>query len=575
MRIAVVCACLAVLAPSLGLRATADAAPTQFDYAKVAGLSSKVYKSFVREKVMLPMADGIKNYVEILRPKASGRFPVIAEISPYHGTIYERDGKRMNPNAGGLTGYFVPRGYAVLMMDVRGTGRSQGCLDQMGRNDQSDAKRVIEWAASRSWSNGRVGILGHSYPGGTSVMSLAERPKGLVTAVVSAGLGSMYEHQFQAGVPYNLQWAGPYIGYYPLSLERHLPVGLPEFLIGSGNGGDNFGNDMQYFGCGATGFPDQDGDAQLSGRYIAWHAERDFRKGAARNPVPVFVIHGVNDQAARIASLDWFFRRHNSADKAWIGQWDHGVGCCPNRRGWQWTRALHAWFDRQLQQRDVDTGPPVEVFLGDGSEEAAISGARTVVYAPHRFTDSDRTLTFYPSSSGKMSTVPPSKTGSNTFAGDAFGYFDRSATDGVEFRTRQFTSDKVMVGLPKLALAASVTVPRVHLIASVYDEATSGNRRRLTQFAINPELREGIKTETLVTPGERMLLKPPGFAMAHILRKGHRLVLRVTTSDPDKVALFAFDPQVTIFSGKGQTALYVPVVDHPTLIKDRVSLKQP
>ena len=109
----------------------------------------------------------------------------------------------MLPEQGGLANYFPARGYAVMMVDVRGTGRSGGCLDLMGPRDQSDAKRVIEWAAKQPWSNGRVGVLGHSYPGGTSVMSLAEHPKGLATVVVSAGLGTMYDHQYQAGVPYN------------------------------------------------------------------------------------------------------------------------------------------------------------------------------------------------------------------------------------------------------------------------------------------------------------------------------------------------------------------------------------
>ena len=66
--------------------------------------------------------------------------------------------------------------------------------------------------------------------------------------------------------------------------------------------------------------------------------------------------------------MDWFTRRGGRpGDKPWIGQWDHGSGCCPTRRGIQWTYALHAWFDKQLAQRDVDTGPPVELFMSDGT----------------------------------------------------------------------------------------------------------------------------------------------------------------------------------------------------------------
>ena len=67
-----------------------------------------------------------------------------------------------------------------------------------------------------------------------------------------------------------------------------------------------------------------------------------------------------------------------------------------------------------------------------------------------------------------------------------------------------------------------------------------------------------------------MEMQPPGFAMAHDLRAGHRLVLRFTTSDPDKVPLFAVDPRVTIATGPGGTSLRVPVVGSPTLVADTV-----
>ncbi|WP_324276572.1 hypothetical protein [Blastococcus brunescens] len=60
-----------------------------------------------------------------------------------------------------------------------------------------------------------------------------------------------------------------------------------------------------------------------------------------------------------------------------------------------------------------------------------------------------------------------------------------------------------------------------------------------------------------------MEMQPPGFAMAHDLREGHRLVLRFTTSDPDKVPTFAVDPRVTIATGPGGTVLQVPVVASP------------
>jgi predicted acyl esterase len=572
-----VAACIALLsAIHLGPAAAADsprttAGPPQ-DYFKIRGLSKPEYEFGDTQSVMLPMRDGINIYIEVTRPKAKGRFPVIAEISPYHGTLYDRDGLRMLPQQGGLVNYFVPRGYAVLMMDVRGTGKSQGCLDHMGPKDQGDAKEVIEWAARQSWSNGRVGVIGHSYPGGTSVMTLAQHPKGLSTIVVSAGLGSMYEHQFQAGVPYNAQWAGPIEAYEELAIDRYLP------------GGENFGKDVQYFGCGLTQSSLVAGEAQLSGQYVQWHQERDFRKYAAAAPISVFVIHGVNDGAARVASLDWFIRRNGRVhtasgklvqDKLWLGQWDHGIDCCPNRRGYQWTLALHAWFDKQLKGFDVDTGPPVEVFLANATEDEAIVGARTEIFTEPRFPGNPHLVKFYPDVPGDLSTLEPFTSSSVDFAGDPTGFFDRAGTGGVTFRTRPLSRDMLLVGVPRLRLAAAVSVPRVYLIANVFDESPDGSWRRMSQFAINPELREGIGSRELVVPLQRYVMYPPGFPMAHHLQKRHRLVLRITTSDSDKLPFFSLDPHIRIYTGVPHTVLEVPVIDRPVAYRDTLRLTEP
>ena len=132
----------------------------------------------------------------------------------------------------------------------------------------------------------------------------------------------------------------------------------------------------------------------------------------------------------------------------------------------------------------------------------------------------------------------------------------------------------MIAGQPTLKLAASVTSPRVHLIANLFDESPDGDWRRISQCTINPELRNGLAQRSLVVPGERYDMKPPCFAMAHHLRAGHRLVLRVTTSDPDKVPMFAQDLQVTVFTGPGATSVDVPVVPSPTLYPDTVPLTE-
>ena len=571
---------IALTAPAgASVQGVGAAAGAPADYLQSKGLSAPVHDQITREVVRLPAFDGEQLYLEIVRPAAAGRYPVIPESSPYHGTLADRDGTRILPgpkNADGtplgLTGYFAPRGYAVVMMDLRGTGRSQGCLDHLGLKDASDIKQVVEWAASRSWSNGKVGMTGHSYVGSTPAVAAAQAPRGLATIVPSAGLASMYDHQFQHGVPYYLQWAGPIEAYEQLALERKLPAFSDPF--GLLHTGDDFGNSIEDTGCGLPQSAAVAGEDQLSGRYADWHLQRDHRAGATRAQIPVFLVHGVNDNAARVDAMQWFTDRAGRAgDKLWLGQWDHGTGCCPTRRGEQWTAALHAWFDRHLAGRNVKTGPPVEVFMSDGTFEEARAGDREEVLTSTGWgvARSDA-LTLRPDAGGGLAGATPAD-GSVQFTGDPLGFTDPQATGGATFSTAVLAQDMVLAGVPQLRLSASVTAPRLHLIANLYDEAPGGNRRRLSQCAINPELRGGIATRQLVVPGQRYDMTPPCFAIAHHLRAGHKLVLRVTTSDPDKVPLFAVDPAVKVFTGADATRVTLPVVPGATLHADTVPLE--
>jgi hypothetical protein len=275
-----------------------------------------------------------------------------------------------------------------------------------------------------------------------------------------------------------------------------------------------------------------------------------------------------------VQALDWFTRRGGHAgDKLWLGQWDHGSGCCPTRRGIQWTYALHAWFDKQLAQRQVSTGPAVELFMSDGSFEGARSGDRTEVLTTTRWPGAPQRTTFHPTANGGLGTDEASGPGSQSFTGSPQGFVAAEDTEGATFRTGPLSEDMVLAGQPKLDLAASVSTPRVHLIANLFDENPDGEWRRISQCAINPELRDGLAQRKLVTPGTRYDMQPSCFMMAHHLRAGHRLVLRVTTSDPDKVPMFAGDPQVTVFTGPGATAVELPVVPKATLYPDTVPLE--
>ena len=60
--------------------------------------------------------------------------------------------------------YFVRRGYALAIQDVRGRSASEGdflpCYHEV-----EDGDDTLNWLAGQEWSNGRVGMIGGSYLG--------------------------------------------------------------------------------------------------------------------------------------------------------------------------------------------------------------------------------------------------------------------------------------------------------------------------------------------------------------------------------------------------------------------------
>ena len=62
------------------------------------------------------------------------------------------------------------RGYAVMMLDDRGTGASEGKWDSWGQRTQEDYSEVLDWIQAQDWSNGSVATTGGSYMGITSLL---------------------------------------------------------------------------------------------------------------------------------------------------------------------------------------------------------------------------------------------------------------------------------------------------------------------------------------------------------------------------------------------------------------------
>ncbi|MFD6857990.1 CocE/NonD family hydrolase [Rhodococcus sp. NPDC060086] len=76
----------------------------------------------------------------------------------------------------GLNRDLVQNGYTQVIVDVRGTGFSQGQWDVLGPREQQDTVEVIDWVAAQPWSNGRIGTTGVSYSAINQIQAAGHRP---------------------------------------------------------------------------------------------------------------------------------------------------------------------------------------------------------------------------------------------------------------------------------------------------------------------------------------------------------------------------------------------------------------
>ncbi|MHB8771578.1 MAG: CocE/NonD family hydrolase [Syntrophales bacterium] len=131
----------------------------------------------------IPMDDGIALRADVFQPIEEGRYPVILTYGVYAKGLSYQEGYPHQWNKmvedhpeildGSTNKYqnwevtdperWIPHGYIVIRVDSRGAGWSPGFLRVNSPRELEDLTQCIEWAGTRAWCNGKVGMLGISY----------------------------------------------------------------------------------------------------------------------------------------------------------------------------------------------------------------------------------------------------------------------------------------------------------------------------------------------------------------------------------------------------------------------------
>ncbi|MFC5267990.1 Xaa-Pro dipeptidyl-peptidase [Kribbella qitaiheensis] len=323
------------------------------------------YAGAIRESVYVDTtmdtdSDGADDViaVDIVRPRetaAAGlRIPVIMDASPYYSCCGRgNESEKKTYDESGVIqkmplyydNYFVPRGYAVVGVDIVGTNRSTGCGDVGGKDEIDSVVAVIDWLNGRNtartgdgrpveatWTNGSVGMIGKSYDGTLANGVAATGVRGLKTIVPISAISSWYDYSRSGGVPYSVDYM-PWLGGY-------------------------VGHDTPACDAVRADLGEQDDDA--TGDYTAFWAERDYLKDARKVKASVFLTHGLSDYNVQTNHFaQWWdaLGKNKVPRKIWLGLEDH-VDPFEFRRD-EWVDELHKWFDFWLQglQNDVMREP--------------------------------------------------------------------------------------------------------------------------------------------------------------------------------------------------------------------------
>jgi uncharacterized protein len=134
--------------------------------------------------------DGTRLRYSALLPKGNGPFPVIINYSGYDpgaigGSSYRHNDTAMSTS---LDRTLLEHGYAVLGVNARGTGCSEGTFDFLTRTYGADGADIVEWAAAQRWSTGAIGMANWSWAGMSQLATASERPPHLKAIVPGMAL---------------------------------------------------------------------------------------------------------------------------------------------------------------------------------------------------------------------------------------------------------------------------------------------------------------------------------------------------------------------------------------------------
>jgi uncharacterized protein len=519
----------------------------------------------------IPMPDGCRLAARIWLPEQAEREPVpaIFEYVPYR----KNDGLVLRDAP--IHHYFAGHGYASVRVDMRGTGDSDGILeDEYLLLEQEDGLAVIRWLATRSWCTGKVGIIGKSWGGFNGLQIAAHHPPELAAVISVASTDDRYadDVHYMGGCLLAwtaLPWASTMLAYN----------GLPPDPAVVGEAWRETWRER----------------LEKTPPYIeAWlaHQRRDefWRQGSVREDFgaihcPVYMVGGWTD-AYRNAILR-FLEGYPGPCKGLIGPWAHDYpedGMPGPAIGF--LQEAVRWWDHWLKGQDngVMDEPKLRAWMPRARRPAA--GYRSL---PGRWLAAGgwpaaevQTRSFHLGPAELRAGTPDEAAGGTELrilgaesAGTDLGQWgghggptefpgDQRPEDGLSlsFDTGPLAEPVEILGVPAARLELAADRPSALVAVRLCDVWPDGASTLITRGLKNLTHRGSDEHPEPLVPGQRYLVEVPLNSVAYQVPAGHRLRMCVSPTywpwawpSPEPVTL-------SLFTGAG-SQLKLPVWTDP------------
>ena len=489
------------------------------------------YKVDVTENIWIPLGDGTRLSARLWMPRTEEKVPAVLEYIPYR----KNDGTRMRDEP--MHGYISGHGYAVVRVDMRGSGESDGLLeDEYLKQEQDDALEVIDWISRQDWCTGDVGMMGKSWGGFNSLQVAARRPPAL-RAIITVGFT---DDRYNQDIHYkggcllndNFWWGSIMMAYQVRPAEKEI--------VGD-DWREQWLNRLSHMPLWMKLWMD--------------HPVRDdyWKHGSVCEDyraidVPVLAIDGWED--AYTNTVLTLMEGLDVPARAIIGPWAHvyahdGVPA----PAMNFLGEAVRWWDHWLKgiENGAMDGPKIRVWLEDYIRPEAVRPKTTgrwvglydwpdpsVVMKPYRIRGRSLIPEEEAGKADGRSAVIRMCTPQNhgLLSGEWMGAGvlgesapDQRMDDGMAevFETEPLEEDLDLVGYPEVSIDLCSDKEKALLFVQLSDVSPEGDAERVSYGILNLTHREGHDHVKLLVPGEKIHVSVRLDCCGHRFPRGHRL----------------------------------------------------